>query len=126
MLLFGVAKVTRENLRAYLQRDWASARAAKTAYVRDRIVTGGASQAARYMDTLRAAPSLRTHSYEINQAAYQSNAANENTDEGQDLSSGQSQTFDQAQAAGQTLAEKIRRIDRRCLERLIALHRSRF
>ena len=118
VLLFGVAKVTRENLRAYLQRDWASARAAKTAYVRNRIATGGVGQALQYMDTLRTAPQLDSHSHEINQAAYQSNAANENTDEGQDPNFGQD--------LGQTLSDKIRRIDRRCLERLIALHRSRF
>lgn len=118
VLLFGVAKVTRENLRAYLQRDWASARAAKTAYVRNCIATGGVGQALRYMDTLRTAPQLDSHSHEINQAAYQSNAANENTDEGQDPNFGQD--------LGQTLSDKIRRIDRRCLERLIALHRSRF
>ncbi|MBP9084851.1 MAG: hypothetical protein KBG15_01990 [Kofleriaceae bacterium] len=116
-----MSKVTRENLRAYLQRDWASARAAKTAYVNNRIATGGPRQALQYMDALRSAAQLDTYCHETNQATNQSSVESK-TKGGAD----QSQTSDQDQAAGQTLAEKIRRIDRRCLERLIALHRSRF
>lgn len=121
VLLSCVAKVTRENLRAYLQRDWASARAAKTAYVKNRIATGGPRQALKYMDALRSAAQLNIFCYETNQVSNQRSV--ESKTKG---GSGQRQTSGQDQAAGQTLAEKIRSIDRRCLERLIALHRSRF
>jgi hypothetical protein len=102
--------VTKANLQAYLNRDWAKARQLKTAFVRDRIVAQGPKEALRYMDALRVTTANGEATNEINQINEAKTASVEGTHFA-DLVS---------------LVEKIREINRCALKRLIGIHRERF
>jgi hypothetical protein len=70
--------ITRDNLRAYLDRNWVAAKTAKTRFISNQIAKYGASQAMRYMDTLRFKRNTRPD--ESQQAETQSTAQDRSQD----------------------------------------------
>ena len=95
--------LTKQNLRAFMNRDWQRGQSVSVSYVADAIRTGGAPVAIQYLDQLQRLEGQygqvdETTAVARRQSSFQANVA---------------------------LAQTIARIDQRAIQRLIAIYRRR-